>query len=69
MKIAIILGMCAAALCFLLYFTLGDGAIRKHLTLGGSYVICKPDGYPLLCVVNKDSGAISCVGYGRECKL
>lgn len=48
----------------------GPGTLARVTTLTGIYVVCKPDGYPVLCMGDKTGkdGGVSCVRYDEACK-
>lgn len=66
------IGFCAlfagfVILCLITISMAGAGSLKGRLTLSGVYSVCKPEGYPALCFVNKQSGAISCELYTGPC--
>jgi hypothetical protein len=46
-----------------LYFIMGEGALKRHLTISGVYSVCKPDGYDVVCFLDADGkeGGMSCL--------
>lgn len=39
----------------------GDGGLRRMVTLSGIYTVADPDGYPVVCFVDKGSRAMDCL--------
>lgn len=57
----------------LLYIIMGEGALKRHITLSGIYSICKPDGYEVVCFLDADGkdGGMFCLPLsqvGGKCK-
>lgn len=53
--------------------TLGDGGLKRMVTMSGIYAVCKPGGYDAVCFLDADSreGGLSCLPLaqiGGECK-
>jgi hypothetical protein len=58
---------------WLLLSVMGEGALRRHITISGLYSICKPDGYEVVCFLDADGkdGGMFCLPLsqvGGKCK-
>jgi hypothetical protein len=58
---ALIVG--ALLFIWLLMLIMGEGALKRHITMSGVYAICKPEGYDVVCFLDADGkeGGLSCV--------
>lgn len=65
MKLNLILSVVfVAGLALWLVLTImGDGALKRHITMSGVYSICKPDGYEVVCFLDADGkeGGMFCL--------
>lgn len=39
----------------------GDGGFKRMTTLSGVYTVKEPDGYPVVCFIEKSSGSMECL--------
>lgn len=47
-----------------LFFTvMGEGALKRHVTISGVYSVCRPDGYDVVCFLDADGrdGGMFCL--------
>lgn len=63
----------ALGIIALLFSIMGEGALKRHMTLSGVYSICKPDGYEVVCFLDADGkdGGMFCLPLsqvGGKCK-
>lgn len=61
---AVIIVLAATILSFLIAAMVsmnGSGGLRGAVTLSGVYAVPEPDGYPVVCFINKASGAMDCL--------
>lgn len=71
---AIVIGIIIALIVGFLYFlVMGDGALKRHITLSGVYSVCKPDGYDVVCFLDADGkeGGMFCMplkDVGGKCR-
>lgn len=75
MKPAIIVSAIAfvAIAVWILFGIMGEGALKRHITLSGVYSVCKPDGYDVVCFLDADGkeGGMFCLPLnqvGGKCK-
>lgn len=75
MKPAIIASAIAfvAIVVWILFGIMGEGALKRHITLSGVYSVCKPDGYDVVCFLDADGkeGGMFCLPLnqvGGKCK-
>lgn len=57
----------------LLFSIMGDGALKRKITMSGVYSVCKPDGYEVVCFLDADGkdGGMFCLPLsqvGGKCK-
>lgn len=46
---------------FVVFMASGEGGVKRMITLGGIYSVADPDGYPVVCFVDKQGGGMDCV--------
>lgn len=71
--IIIIAVLAVLGLVWLAFTIMGEGALKRHMTLSGVYSICKPDGYEVVCFLDADGkdGGMFCLPLsqvGGKCK-
>lgn len=56
-----------------IYFGIGPGAFKRHLTMSGIITVCRPNGYDAVCFMDADNdqGGLSCLSLtsvGGQCR-
>jgi len=59
--VAISIAVILAVIIPLLMVFSGEGGLARMTTISGIYAVDKPEGYPVVCFVDKSAGAMSCV--------
>lgn len=71
---AIVIGIIVFIVAAFVYFlVMGDGALKRHITVSGVYSVCKPDGYDVVCFLDADGkdGGMFCLplqDVGGKCR-
>lgn len=61
---ALMLGVVVLVVGTILFFTvMGEGALKRHVTISGVYSVCRPDGYDVVCFLDADGkeGGMFCL--------
>jgi hypothetical protein len=61
---AVILVISVLVVGTILFFTvMGEGALKRHVTISGVYSVCRPDGYDVVCFLDADGkeGGMFCL--------
>lgn len=63
MKIAAVAIATVLVIAGVIYLCMGDGGLKRAMTLSGVYAVCKPGGYEAVCFLDSDSkeGGLSCL--------
>lgn len=63
----------AVIIIAIIFSIMGDGALKRKITMSGVYSVCKPDGYDVVCFLDADGkdGGMFCLPLnqvGGKCK-
>lgn len=65
----ILLAICISLIsAWVLSLFVGDGGLQRMTTISGVYAVKEPDGYPVVCFIERGTGGMQCLTY-REMEI